>query len=1073
MRPLSEVFAPGAPTLPERLRTLVVSPERELEPGMTVRATFTFRNHGGASATGVRLRFNVPEGLVYLVGSGRLDGNDLDDELGNSPLLARAGAQIGDVAPGEERQIEIAYSVAGAIENGTVVELQAALASFELPPVGSNVVRLAVRSKPQLRNALTRIAIDAHHEPVPGSEAQVTVRMHNAGQSSAHDVVVVAPVPEHASYVAGSARVNGREVERDLGSSFDRAYAPILLRSLAANASATLVYRVRIDSPLPDGSQVVARAQIASQETAAFALEPASLTVVASPSFSDDRTAFVAQPAHDVHPGQRVTLTLTTFNTGNADAHRVSAAIELPEGLVLVRGAATIDGRTAPHRRKDPLRFAFGRIDAGGAVTLRAEAIVASPLPDATVLACAAALEWEPSRDEASRRLECSVTVRSEPAFSPRRNVLEQRGSEVVHPGDALEAAIVLTNEGSAAAHDVVLHLRIDPLLDELGVFEGNARLNLERSSSATMQADTVDLGSLEPHDPRRLIVRARVPSPSADRAEIRVGASLHTRELGETPLREAFWRVDSHAAFNAETSRLELADDSLVRPNQLAQIDVTVANVGTDVAHNACLRLYISPEARLESVEGAGRERSSLLLGEIAPGARARARIALRLLRSMAKEFPVTVDGVLTADSVLPVPLARLTISTAAEPDFSVGSFHAEPADTVDAGESVDWVLQIRNGGDGVAHRVEVYLVASDSLIYVPNSTTVNDVPVRDVGALPPFAVDRGIVLNEVDPGVEAAIKWRTVVHNGLTAGTSVQLAAQVRYDGDRVDEIAAPPLNVRASPVFANAIPGLPFGLDGMLGPGLGGEPRAVAADRFMELPPATPVVEGNGSPARAALVAGIVQNEGGSFESAGTMVAFTAERLARTLRLLREVRFGNLVTHLFGLRAFLPDAIGDTYSGALSPLREHLREELDRLFIKLRLPRYEIASRDIETPSLRATIERVVHEAALARGVPTESPTASIALRGLFLPAKLSEIGERLSTAQLARALPWAALARLLPDDSAVYSEYRGCLVETFDGLRECESADFLDALQHRQEDVLDRALDAICASLHAAA
>ncbi|MBV8582564.1 MAG: DUF11 domain-containing protein, partial [Candidatus Eremiobacteraeota bacterium] len=266
MRTLSEVFAPGALTLPEGLRTLVVSPDRELEPGMTVRATFTFRNQGGAVATGVRVRFNIPEGLVYLVGSGELDGTLLDDELGNSPLLARGGAHIGDVAPGEERHIAIAYSVAGAIENGTTVELQAAVASFELPPVGSNVVRLVARSRPQLQNALTRITIEARQEPVPGSEAQVTVRMHNAGESSAHDVVVVAPVPEHTSYVAGSARVNGREIERDLGVPFDRLYAPTVAASLAASASATLVYRVRIDAPLPDGTRISAGAKIASQE---------------------------------------------------------------------------------------------------------------------------------------------------------------------------------------------------------------------------------------------------------------------------------------------------------------------------------------------------------------------------------------------------------------------------------------------------------------------------------------------------------------------------------------------------------------------------------------------------------------------------------------------------------------------------------------------------------------------------------------------------------------------------------------------------------------------------------------
>src|SRR5579862_1452472 len=254
MRTLSEVFAPGAPRLLEGLRTLVVSPDRELEPGMTVRATFTFRNQGGAVATGVRVRFNLPDGLVYLVGSGELDGASLDDELGNSPLISRGGAHIGDVAPGEERRIEIAYSVAGAIENGTTIELQAAVASFELSPVGSNVVRLIARSRPQLDNALTRVAIEARQDPVPGSEAQITVRMHNAGESSAHDVVVVAPIPEHTTYVAGSARVNGREMERDLGISFDRLYAPIVAPVLAASASATLIYRIRIDAPLADGT---------------------------------------------------------------------------------------------------------------------------------------------------------------------------------------------------------------------------------------------------------------------------------------------------------------------------------------------------------------------------------------------------------------------------------------------------------------------------------------------------------------------------------------------------------------------------------------------------------------------------------------------------------------------------------------------------------------------------------------------------------------------------------------------------------------------------------------------------
>jgi uncharacterized repeat protein (TIGR01451 family) len=1077
MRPLSEVFAPGAPTLPERLRTLVVSPERELEPGMTVRATFTFRNHGGAPATGVRIRFNVPDGLVYLVGSGLLDGSELDDELGNSPLLARAGAHVGDVLPNEERRIEIAYSVAGAIENGTTVELQAAVASFELPCVGSNVVRLVARSKPQLANALTGIAMESVRDAIPGSQAQVTVRIHNAGESTARDVVIVSPIPEHTSYSAGSARINGREIERELGAAFDRMHAPVVLRSLPARASATLVYRVVIDAPLPGGTQLVARADVASQETPAFSLEPASLTVVSAPDFGDDRTAFSADPAHDVRPGQRVRLTLTAFNAGTAAAERVSAQLELSDHLIFVRGAATIDGRPLRERRKEPLRFAVGAIDAGQSVTLCAQAVLTTPLPDKSVVSAAAVLDWE-EPPAASRRLQCDIQVRSEPGFPPRSNGLTRVGSASTVPGSGLEAGIVLTNDGSADAQDCVLHIRIEPPLDDVAIFESGRRLALE-GRSADSPPDTAELGTIEAYATRRLTVKARVPSPFAHASELRIGASLHTRELGETQLPEARWRVDSHPAFDRETSRLELSGQSVLRPNQLAEVDVVVTNIGTDTAHNVILRCYVSPEARLESVDGATREKSSLLFGELAPAAHARARLGLRLLRGLAKDWPVTIDGLLTADGVLPVPLEHLTIATSAEPDFTTGNLHSEPADAVDPGETVEWFLHVRNGGDGTARVAQITIATPQSLIYVPNSTTVNDIPIRDSGALPPFAGARGIVLNDVDPGVEATIRWCSVVHNASPAGTSITHVAHIRYDGERDDEIASAELRVRATPIFANAIPGLPFGLDGMLGPALASHQRALPEERYLQLPPATPVAEVNGAQPRAQLSAGrddgvedlqIEVFETTRTDVTETIAAFTPERLNRTLRLLREARFSGLITHVFVVRAFLPERVGDAHCRALEPARELLREELDRLFIKLRLPLYVLTARDVETPSLHATLERLVREAGVARGVPAESPTAALTLRGAFDPRELRDLAERMVQAQLATALPWAALARLLPSETPAWADYRALVVEVLDTFEDSDSSEFIDALQHRSDSRLDAALDAMTASLH---
>jgi uncharacterized repeat protein (TIGR01451 family) len=1075
MRPLSEVFAPGSATLPERLRTLVVSPEREVEPGMTVRATFTFRNQGGAAATGVRLRFNVPDGLVYLVGSGRLDGRELDDESGTSPLLSRTGAAIGDVLAGEERHIEIAYSVAGAIENGTMVELQAAVASFELTPIGSNVVRLVARSKPQLANAMTKIGIESSRDPVPGSQATVTLRIHNAGESTARDVVVVAPVPENTSYVPGSARLNGRDLERELGTPFDRSYAPVVLRSLPARATATLAYRIAIDSPLPGGTPIVARARIASQETPAFSLEPASLTIISAPDFSDERTSLAVNPDTGVQPGQQIALTLTAHNAGTATADSVIARLELPDELLFVTGSPQIDGRPQPHKRKTTLRFDLGRIASGQSLTLRADAIVKAPLADKTSLKAAAHVEWEPAGRASSRQLDCAFDVRAEPAFSPRKNFAARSGGGLLTPGESIEAEIWIENDGAAAAHDGALQLRISPPLPDVAVTQDDA--SVASSSSREGDAMTIDLGAVAAYAHRRLTVRARVPTPYANGAEVGLDATLQTRELGELPLSPVRWRVESHPAFDVETSRLEIAAGSILRPNQLADVDIVLTNVGTDVAHNVALRCYISPEARLESVEGATRDKSMLLFGELVPAARARARLGLRLMRGLAKDWPVIVDTVLSADGMLPQPLSRVTIATNAEPDFAIGSFVSTPADTVELGEAVQWTLHVRNGGDGTARLVQIEIVQPDSLIYVPNSTTVNDVPIRDAGAAAPFASARGIVINEVDPGVEATISWRTVVHNALPAGTAIAYVAHVKYDGDCDDAITSPELTVRAGPIFENAIPGLPFGLDGMLGPALGAEHRALTHERFVELPPATPIAQGNGTHAIATVSAALVDGDGVEYydpprgaESVGTAAIFPVGRLERTARFLREARFGGLITHLFAVRAFLPEQIGDGRCAGLQTLRELLREEFDRLFIKLRLPRYVIAARDIETPSLRSTIEHLVRDAAAAHGIPSESPTAACALRGAFDPADLHEIGERLAGAPLASPMPWSALGRLLPDEPPGFAEYRTLLLEMLDGFEPTEREEFIDALSHASTPRLDEALDALLISVH---
>jgi hypothetical protein len=220
------------------------------------------------------------------------------------------------------------------------------------------------------------------------------------------------------------------------------------------------------------------------------------------------------------------------------------------------------------------------------------------------------------------------------------------------------------------------------------------------------------------------------------------------------------------------------------------------------------------------------------------------------------------------------------------------------------------------------------------------------------------------------------------------------------------------------------------LPFGLDGMLRPSLGNaSPRALNGAEYMELPPATPVVR--------------------AIEAAPPMMLaasspYDRDRLMRALHFLAESRLRGLVWHLFAIRAFLPDAGQADEEPALAQLRELLRETLDRLFIKLRLPNYVIAARDLESAASRAALEDVIANSG---------------------QAELLSLREALAQAPLGTALPWAALARLIPGEGDALRHYRGLLVEALDELAPQDAVAFTDALQRRPYPVLDAALDIV--------
>jgi hypothetical protein len=164
---------------------------------------------------------------------------------------------------------------------------------------------------------------------------------------------------------------------------------------------------------------------------------------------------------------------------------------------------------------------------------------------------------------------------------------------------------------------------------------------------------------------------------------------------------------------------------------------------------------------------------------------------------------------------------------------------------------------------------------------------------------------------------------------------------------------------------------------------------------------------------------------------------------ERLSDVGRLFINARCEGLVRHLFVLRFFFPDAVGAgaDAEAVLDSVRGALRDVFDRLFVKLRIPGFDVSSDDLEDVELRqaaiALFERLslfsadaVRVLPLLGDAPYGSPNVLRALVGLL-------------SVRCEEAPPDGVLAR-----------YEGLPLELFD-----------DALAHLGDRALDDARDAL--------
>jgi uncharacterized repeat protein (TIGR01451 family) len=1069
---LTGIFAPGSPSLVESLRTLVLEPSRAVAPGETIRVHFSFSNLGGAPATGVRARFAHPQGVEHLAGG---DGVD-DAPLSDGSFVDPSGAAIGDLEPNGQRRVSCVFRVNGTIEDGSELVFQAALVTDQTPLVGSNIERLFVRSRPELQNSATFVTLAAPSAPRPGDAITVRAVVRNTGSSSARDVVVVLPAPDHTTYVARSARIDGRVVGGTEGEAFDYDSSTIVSERLAPAQSVVIEYQATIDSPLGDGTRIKAFGTVGSRETSEFSISSAEIVVASPVDFDGEETGLTVVSDDVVTPGMRVPMVVRAMNTGTGIAERVQIAFTLPPGLVYSPGTAHVDGQPVSDDAIANLTFSLGSLAAGRMVEAGISATVAVPTTAETALPIDAALRWKGTERTFARRL----AVRVAPRFSRARNYVEaDRG--VAQAREEVAFTVHVFNDGTAPESDV--RLRLTP-----GLYLENLRIG--ETPDDTIPYDMpVALGFVHPHQERVFTVLTTIASRVPDRSSVTLGAVLE-HGGGAIDLGTATTVVRSRPTI--ESVAWELVSHEPLRPGRTVDAIVRVVNSGSDVLRDARVSVSLPPELAVERAVDARRDREGLAFADIPAETTHESRITLRLLRAVSANRTLTLEGWLHGKGISPVQFAALDVTTFAQAQFTqTAQILAIPSENVNAGERLYYEIRLRNDGDGPADRLTVRVVATNLAVYVPSSTTINGMTIPDDAGASQLWSARGLVLADVNANVELRMRWEMMVMAPLAAGTALDTRAILEWGEGTTFAIAAPTVRVQAQPSLSESAAGTPISIarvfpveERPLEPAPLPEPPQVAeAPAVMQAAEAAP---------RA--ITELVQTITAAQERAPAhpefaapvlYLDFTVERLGNTLRMLeRSNSAGGLVQHLFALRLLFPEhaqnapaSVDETFANA----SRALRAPLEKLFVRLKMPRLAITSKDLEDRESRDALRDVVESLSFAPSASPQPPSDEIVrVSGQVEIDVVRALLPDLESAPLGAATPWLINAQLLGttiyqggERADALENYRGELLHVLAVLSELPIEEFHRVLISSVNRTLDEALAQVVGSLRGTA
>ncbi len=469
---------------------------------------------------------------------------------------------------------------------------------------------------------------------------------------------------------------------------------------------------------------------------------------------------------------------------------------------------------------------------------------------------------------------------------------------------------------------------------------------------------------------------------------------------------------ADAHFDLRA-VDRPWIAVDEVVW--ERGQTRITIRNVGATTAR--AVRLADGTETLIEAL-APGESHSIVVAPEIARAA--------ALVGHDGRVVPIGWD-----DQAAPVAVSVQLVTAAA----------------ARTGERLD--VRVRATGAGAVQTLRVHPRVHAAAVYVAGSTTVNGHAVVDGVEGPPLFSRDGLALHDIPAGTFVEVAWSLLPR---TPGELI-VAVDVEANGVAVD-LAPRTVTIADAPPFGARPSALPFHIDAAtvgdfsIAAPYTGEAAALpaaASSTGIDALPAAP--DPSGPEAWTLAPPDVPGDDTSAFAAAQFHVTawltLDAVRSASIVRVLRGARGPGIISHVPSLAVLFPSAIssGDAaLDASFAGLSDAIRGTYERLFVKLRIPGYDVTPGDLEDAATRrellALLERI--------GAAGDPSGGAVTRRDVYVRIdreRLQAARIALADAPLGGPQTLAAIAALLPrygsgDAAVAVGAYAGELVTAFE-------------------------------------